>query len=302
MHIMKEDSQRSQMYHKSAHLYSPTSEPACSVNSCHTICSFEAARKVSGSTEGSKKPKSSLLTDGALSANLVQLPVKKESKVSMRTLPEIYEHCEPISRQNLQSFPSNLLHPRMQTSLFSEENYEAANPKRKLNNTVVLPAKCLKDINSTVDKDLAILGMESNFPRKLSVLLETEPLLHNLPANKELSEFTDNSSPSIKLSRKVKTSIGRNNKGNQKQNAESYLKKTDEPSIPNEARHVPSSSAQALLELFQTSEVNSDFGGFSSMTENKESSLIKDTWEDQHTDALWSLFSTSASSSPFIGF
>ncbi|XP_077160300.1 protein DBF4 homolog A [Paroedura picta] len=300
MHIIKEDSQRTQVYHKSAQINS-TSEPACSVNSCHTIYSLEAARKISGSTEGSKKPKSSHLTDVALSANLVQQPVKKESRMSMRTLPEIYEHCEPISRQNLQSFPSNSLHSRIRKSQFGEDNY-MVNPKRKLNSAVLLPAKCLKKINSRVDKDLAILGVESNFPRELSVLLETEPLTHSLPANKEPSELMDNSSPSIKLSRKVKTSIGRNNKGNHKQNTESYLKKTDEPSIPKEAINVQSSSTQALLELFQTSEANSDFGGFSSMTENKESSLIKDTWEDQHTDALWSFFSTSASSSPFIGF
>ncbi|XP_060104433.1 protein DBF4 homolog A [Heteronotia binoei] len=300
MHIMKEDSQRTQIFHKSAQVNSPISEPACSVNSCHTIYSLEAERKISGNTEGNKKPKSSHLTDIALSANFVQLPVKKESKVSMRTLPEIYEHCEPISRQNLQSFSSNPLHSCIRKSQFSEEDY-AANPKRKLNN-MVLPTKCLKKINSTVDKDHAILGVESNFPRELSVLLETELLPHSLPANKEPSKLMDNSSPSIKLSRKVKTSIGRNNKGNQKQNIESYLKRTDEPSIPKKAKNVQSSSTQALLELFQTSEANSDFGGFSSMTENKESSLIKDTWEDHHADVLRSLFSTSASSSPFIGF
>ncbi|XP_015279623.1 PREDICTED: protein DBF4 homolog A [Gekko japonicus] len=300
MHIMKEDSPRTQVYHKSAQINSPTSEPACSVNSCHTIYSLQAARKISGNTEGSKKSKSSHLTDVALSAKLVQLPVKKESKVSMRTLPEIYEHCKPISRQNLESFPSTPLHSRIRKSQFSEENY-ATNPKRKLNNTVLLPAKCLKKINPTVDKDLAILGVESNFPRELSVLLEAEPLPHSLPANKEPTELTDNSSPSIKLTRKVKASIERN-KGNLKQNIESYLKRTDEPTIPKQARNVQSSSTQALLELFQTSEANSDFGGFSSMTENKESSLIKDAWEGQNTDALWSLFSTSASSSPFIGF
>lgn len=298
---MKEDSQHTQGYHKSAQINCPTSEPACSVNSCHTFYSLQAPRKVSGNTEGSKKAKSLHLTDVALSANLVQLPVKKESKVYMKTLPEICEHCEPISRQNLQSFPSNLLHSRIQKSQISEANY-AANPKRKSNNTVLQPAKCLKKVNSTADKDLAILGVESNFPRELSVHLETQPLTNCLPANKEPSELTDNSSPSIKLSRKVKTSIGRNNKGNQTQNTESSLKRKDEPSIPKEAIDVQSSSAQALLELFQTSEANSDFGGFSSMTENKESSLIKDTWEDQRTDALWSFFSTSASSSPFIGF
>nr|XP_056713389.1 protein DBF4 homolog A [Euleptes europaea] len=300
MHIVKEDSQRTQIYPKSPHKNSPTSEPACSVNFCHTKCSLEVARKLNGNTEGSKKPNFSNLSDVALSANLVQLPIRKESKVCTRTLPEIYEHCESLSRQSLQSFPSNPLQSRIQKSQFSERN-NPANPKRKMNNTVRLPTKCLKKINSTVDKDLAILGEESNFPRELSVLLETEPFPRSPAADKEPSELTDNSSPNIKLNRKVKNSIGRN-KANQKQSTESYLKRTDEPSIPKETRNVQTSSTQALLELFQTSDANSDFGGFSSMTENKESSLIKDSWKDQHTDALWSLFSTSASSSPFIGF
>ncbi|XP_048366717.1 protein DBF4 homolog A isoform X2 [Sphaerodactylus townsendi] len=302
MQIMKEDFHRTQINNKSPHKNSPTSEPACSVKSCHTNCFFEAARKVRVNTEGSKKPKSSNLTDVALSANLVQLPVQKESKACTRTLPEIYEHCEPLSRQTLlQNFPSNPLHSQIQKSQFGERNNPAI-PKRKMNNSVRLPAKCLKKINSKAEKDLAILDVESDFQRELSVLLETEPLPLSFPADKEPSELTDNSSSNIKLSRKVKNPIGRNNKTNQKQNTELYLRKTDEPSIPKETTNLHSSSTQALLELFQTSDANSDFGGFSSMTENKESSLIKDTWKDQRTDALWSLFSTSATSSPFIGF
>ncbi|XP_062983334.1 protein DBF4 homolog A isoform X2 [Elgaria multicarinata webbii] len=281
---------------KSVHINS-TSEPSCSAYSYHTICSSEASRKASGNTESGKMPKASNLTEIALSTNLVQLPLQKESKVCMKNLPEIYDHYEPRSRQNLQGLSTNLnsLH-----NLKITEFSNTSKPKRKLNNAVLLPAKCLKkvDTHSAVD-----LSVGSNFPRELLVLLETEKPSYS-PENKEPSELTDisiQSSPSIKLSRKVIHSIGRNKKGNQKQNMELLLQQTDPP-VPEETKNVQSSSTQALLQLFQTSEANSDFGGFSSVQENKDSSLMKDTWEDQHTDALLSLFSTSASSSPFIGF
>ncbi|XP_033020834.1 protein DBF4 homolog A [Lacerta agilis] len=300
--VLNEGSQHLEIYPKSAHKNS-TSESSCSVYSYHTICSSEASRKVSGNTESGKMPKASNLSEIALSTNLVHLPPQKESKQCMKNLPEIYEHYEPISRQNLQGLSTNLnsLHARIPGSDFSERQ-NISKPKRKLNHTVLLPAKCLKKVDTRSAIDLRV---ESNcFPRELTVLLEPEKPLISPPSNKEPNELTDiniQSSP-IKLSRKVMHSIGKNKNGNQKQKMELCLHQTDELPVPEETKNVQSSSTQALLQLFQTSEANSDFGGFSSIQENKGSNLMKDTWEDQHTDALWSLFSTSASSSPFIGF
>ncbi|XP_061443651.1 protein DBF4 homolog A [Rhineura floridana] len=294
----------SQHVHLKSAQKNSTSEPSCSVYSYHTIYSSETSRKVSGNTESGKMPKASNLSEIALSTNLVQLPLQKESKVCMKNLPEIYEHFEPISRQSLQGLSTNLnsLQTRIQGSEFSERQ-NISKPKRKLNHTVLLPAKCLKKVDTRSAVDLSVDS--NNFPRELSVLLEPQKPSHSPRANKEPSEVTDisiQSSPSIKLSRKVIHSIGRNKKGTQKPNMELCLLQTDEPPVPEETKNVQSSSTQALLQLFQTSDANSDFGGFSSIQENKDSSLMKDTWEDQHTDALWSLFSTSASSSPFIGF
>ncbi|KAH0627480.1 hypothetical protein JD844_003229 [Phrynosoma platyrhinos] len=307
MQTMKESSQCLDAHPHSTHKNS-TSEPSCSVYSYHTIRSSEASRKVSGNTESGKMSKASNLTENALSTNLVQLPPQKESKVCTKNLSEIYEHYESASRQNLQGFSTNLnlLHTQIQGSELNEKNH-TSKPKRKLNNAALLPAKCLKkvDAHSGADKDVAdhVANKESNFPRELSVLLETEKP-HSPPANREPSGLTNSiqTSPSIKLSRKVIHSIGRNKKGILRQNMEVCLQPPDKPPVPENIKTVQSSSTHALLQLFQTSDANSDFGGFSSTQENKDSSLMKDTWEDQHTDVLWSLFSTSASSSPFIGF
>ncbi|XP_042328462.1 protein DBF4 homolog A isoform X2 [Sceloporus undulatus] len=305
----KESSQCIDAHPHSTHKNS-TSEPSCSVYSYHTICSSEASRKVSGNTESGKMSKACNLTENAISTNLVQLPPQKESKVCTKNLSEIYEHYEPASRQNLQEFSANLnlLHAQIHGSKLNEMNH-TSKPKRKLNNAALLPAKCLKkvDAHSGVDKDVAyhVANMESNFPRELSVLLETEKPPHCPPANKESNDLTNLSiqtSPSIKLSRKVIHSVGRNKKGILRQNMEVCLQPPDKPPVPENIKTVQSSSTHALLQLFQTSDANSEFGGFSSIQENKDTSLMKDTWDDQHTDILWSLFSTSASSSPFIGF
>lgn len=302
MQTVKEGPLYGDVYHKSAQKKSPTSEPACSIHSYHTICSSETAIKVCDSTETGKMPRASLPT------NLVQLPPQKESRACTESLPEIYEHCEPISRPNLQGLPTNLnpLQALIRGSDFNEIN-NTSNPKRKLNTTVLLPAKCLKKIGtkSVVDKELVGLGVESNFPRELSTRFESDKPPSSPPENGEPSELMDKSiqsSPSIKLNRKVKQSMARNKKGNQKQNVELHLQQKDDPLAPVETKNVPNSPTHALLELFQTSDANSDFGGFSSVPEKKDSSLIKDTWEDANTDALWCFLSTSASSSPFIGF
>ncbi|KAJ6666701.1 hypothetical protein lerEdw1_020425 [Lerista edwardsae] len=303
---LKEGSQYLDSYPIPTPQSSSISEPACSVHSYHTI-SLSEARKVSGNIESSKMLKTSNLSEFALSTNLVQLPLQKESKVGKKNLPEIYEHCDPLSRQNLRTLPANVspLGTWTRDSEFNERN-RPLKPKRKLNNSVLLPAKCLKklDANSTADKDLDDLVVQSKFPRELAIHLQTERPLCSPPPIKESSELTDSSvqsSPSIKLNRKVIRSLGRNKKGNWKQNMELCFPQTDEPPVPEETK-AQHSSTHALLELFQTSDANSDFGGFSSIPENKDSSVMKDTWEDQHTDVLWSLFSTSASSSPFIGF
>ncbi|KAM3823801.1 protein DBF4 homolog A [Vipera latastei] len=306
METLKEGSEHIDGYPKSTQNHF-TSEPSCSVYSYHTLCSSETSRKLNGNTEKTRIPKHSNLKEIILSTNLVQLPPPKESMAYMKNLPEIYEHCEPLSRQNTLGLSANLnsLHAHIQASEYSERN-DTPKSKRKLSNAVLLPAKCLKKVAThlPIDKEFVNCNVASNFPRELSVALESEKPFHSFPANKDpvlLTDINIQSSPSIKLSKKVIHSIGRNKIGNQKQNVELCLQQVEKPPILEETNE-QSSSTQALLQLFQTSDANSDFRGFSSTQENKGSSLMKNSWEDQHTDALWSFFSTSVSSSPFTGF
>ncbi|KAL7976563.1 hypothetical protein Chor_008512 [Crotalus horridus] len=306
METLKEGSEHIDEYAKSTQNHF-TSEPSCSVYSYHTLCSSETSRKLNGNTEKNRIPKHSNLKEIILSTNLVQLPPPKESTAYMKNLPEIYEHYEPLSRQNTLGLSANLnsLHAQIQASEYSERN-NTSKSKRKLSNAVLLPAKCLKKVAThlPIDKEFVNCNVVSNFPRELSVALESEKPSHSFPANKDpvlLTDINIQSSPSIKLSKKVIHSMGRNKKGNQKQNMELCLQQVEKPPVLEETNE-QSSSTQALLQLFQTSDANSDFRGFSSIQENKGSSLMKNSWEDQHTDALWSLFSTSVSSSPFTGF
>ncbi|XP_034258370.1 protein DBF4 homolog A [Pantherophis guttatus] len=306
MEILKEDSEHIDGYTKSTQNHF-TSEPSCSVCSYHTFCSSETSRKLNGNTEKTRIPKNLNLKELVLSTNSVQLHLPKESTAYMKNLPEIYEHCEPLSRQNTLGLSANLnsLHTQILASEYSERN-NTLKSKRKLSNAVLLPAKCLKKVAThlPIDKEFVDCNMASHFPRELSVALESEKPSHSLLANKDpilLTDINIQSSPSIKLNKKVIHSLGRNKSGNQKQNMELCLQQAEKPPVLEETNE-QSSSTQALLQLFQTSDANSDFRGFSSIQENKDSSLMKNSWEDQHTDALWSLFSTSVSSSPFTGF
>uniref|UniRef100_A0A8C6XE25 Protein DBF4 homolog A n=1 Tax=Naja naja TaxID=35670 RepID=A0A8C6XE25_NAJNA len=292
MKALKEGSEHIDGYSKSTQNHF-TSEPSCSAYSYHTFCSSETSRKLNGNTDKTRIPKNLNLKEIVLSTNLVPLPPPKESTAYMKNLPEIYEPCEPLSRQNTLGLS------------YSERN-NTLKSKRKLSNAVLLPAKCLKKVAShlPIDKEFVDYNVESHFPRELSVALESEKPSHSLLANKDpvlLTDINIQSSPSIKFNKKVIHPIGRNRKGNQKQNMELCLQQTEKPPVLEETNE-QGSSTQALLQLFQTSDANSDFRGFSSIQENKGSSLMKNSWEDQHTDALWSLFSTSVSSSPFAGF
>uniref|UniRef100_A0A8C6XCY5 Protein DBF4 homolog A n=1 Tax=Naja naja TaxID=35670 RepID=A0A8C6XCY5_NAJNA len=287
MKALKEGSEHIDGYSKSTQNHF-TSEPSCSAYSYHTFCSSETSRKLNGNTDKTRIPKNLNLKEIVLSTNLVPLPPPKESTNTLGLSANL-----------------NSLRTQIQASEYSERN-NTLKSKRKLSNAVLLPAKCLKKVAShlPIDKEFVDYNVESHFPRELSVALESEKPSHSLLANKDpvlLTDINIQSSPSIKFNKKVIHPIGRNRKGNQKQNMELCLQQTEKPPVLEETNE-QGSSTQALLQLFQTSDANSDFRGFSSIQENKGSSLMKNSWEDQHTDALWSLFSTSVSSSPFAGF
>uniref|UniRef100_A0A8D0EK57 Protein DBF4 homolog A n=1 Tax=Strix occidentalis caurina TaxID=311401 RepID=A0A8D0EK57_STROC len=302
MRALKLDRQPAEIQPNSVPIPTPISGSVCSVLYCHlnndentkTDCSCGAN-----------------LRETALSSNFIQPPPQKYDKAYTENLSQAYEPFskeirEPeVDKKNLQCFQegTHTFYSHAHDTDFSEKDKNLSQAKRKLNNAVVLPAKCLKktDANPTFVKKHCDL-CDNHQLMQHSVGLEAE--VSDTAINKELNELaasTTHCSPSGKLHRKVKLYLGRNKRETWKQNTELCIKYTDRPTVPEEKRSSCSSPVQALLELFQTSERNSEFGGFSSYPENKGSTSIKDVWEGQNTNVMWSLFSSS-SSSPFVGF
>ncbi|XP_074691142.1 protein DBF4 homolog A isoform X1 [Strix aluco] len=313
MRALKLDRQPAEIQPNSVPIPTPISGSVCSVLYCHLSQPLEPKSKFRNNDENTKTDCSCAanLRETVLSSNFIQPPPQKYDKAYMENLSQAYEPFskeirEPeVDKKNLQCFQegTHTFYSHAHDTDFSEKDKNLSQAKRKLNNAVVLPAKCLKktDANPTFVKKHCDL-CDNHQLMQHSVGLEAE--VSDTAINKELNELTASTthcSPSGKLHRKVKLYLGRNKRETWKQNTELCIKYTDRPTVPEEKRSSCSSPVQALLELFQTSERNSEFGGFSSYPENKGSTSIKDIWEGQNTNVMWSLFSSS-SSSPFVGF
>ncbi|XP_010573133.1 PREDICTED: protein DBF4 homolog A isoform X1 [Haliaeetus leucocephalus] len=307
MRALKLDRQPAEVQINSVPIPTPISGSICSVLFCHLSQPSELKSKLRNNDENTRTDCSCAadLRETVVSSNFIQPPPWKDDKAYTENLSRAYEPfskeiLEPeVNKKHLQYFQERTctLYSRTQVADFSEKDKNLSQPKRKLNNAVILPAKCLKktDANPTFVKkhrDLCDNHQQIPQPPELNCAVSDTAM------NKELNELaasTAHSSPSGKLHRKVKLYLGRNKRETRKQNVELCVKYTDGLCVPEEKRSSCSSPVQALLELFQTSERNSEFGGFSDLTS------IKDTWEGQNTNVMWSLFSSS-SSSPFIGF
>ncbi|XP_009273960.2 PREDICTED: LOW QUALITY PROTEIN: protein DBF4 homolog A [Aptenodytes forsteri] len=308
---LKLDRQPAEVQPNSVSIPTPISGSVCSVLYCHLSQPSELKSKFRYNDENIKTDGSCAanLRETTVSSNFIQPPPQKDDKAYTENLSRAYEPfskeiLEPeVNKKNIQHFQEGTctLYSHTQVTDFSEKDKNLSQhppqPKRKLNNAVVLPAKCLKktDANPTFVKKHRDL-CDNHQQMQHNVVLEAE--VSDTAVNKELNELaasTAHSSPSGKLRRKVKLYLGGNKRETRKQNMELCVKYTDGLSVSEEKRSSCSSPVQALLELFQTSEINSEFGGFSG------SASIKDTWEGQNTKVTWSLFSSS-SSSPFVGF
>ncbi|XP_029864140.1 protein DBF4 homolog A isoform X6 [Aquila chrysaetos chrysaetos] len=307
MRALRLDRQPAEVQINSVPIPTPISGSICSVLYCHLSQPSELKSKLRNNDENARTDCSCVadLRGTVVSSNFIQPPPWKDDKAYMENLSRSYEPfsketLEPeVNKKHLQCFQEGTctLYSHTQVADFSEKDKNLSQPKRKLNNAVILPAKCLKktDANPMFVKKHRDL-CDNHQQIQHNVVLEAE--VSDTAMNKELNELaasTAHSSPSGKLHRKVKLYLGRNKRETRKQNMELCVKYTDGLSVPEEKRSSCSSPVQALLELFQTSEGNSEFGGFSDLTS------IKDTWEGQNTNVMWSLFSSS-SSSPFVGF
>ncbi|KAM9233095.1 protein DBF4 homolog A [Leptosomus discolor] len=313
MRALKLDRQPAAVQPTSVPISAPVSGSLCSALSCHLSQPSELKSKFRNNDENIKTDGSCTgnLREAVVSSNFLQPPPQKDDGAYTENLFQVYEPFSKeileseVNKKNLQCFQEGpcTLYSHTQVTDFSEKDKNLSQPKRKLNNAVVLPAKCLKktDSNPTFIKKHCDLH-DNHQQMQHNVVLEAE--VSDSAVTKELSELAASTaccSPSGKLHRKVKLYLGRNKRETQKPHLELHMKCTGGLSAPEEKRSSCSSPVQALLGLFQTTERNSECGGFSSCTENKGSSSIKDTWERQNTNVMWSLFSSS-SSSPFFGF
>ncbi|NXM70362.1 DBF4A protein, partial [Serilophus lunatus] len=252
------------------------------------------------------------LGETVVSSNSTQLPPQKDYKAHTENSSRAYEPLgkeilEPdADRKNLWCFQEgmNSLDSHTQVSDLNERDKNLLQPKRKLNNAGVLPAKRLKktDADPTFVKKHPDL-CDNRQQRQHNVLLEAG--VSETAANTELNALAASAactSPAGKLHRKVKLNLGRDKRETGKQSMELRIKYADGLSVPEEERSTCSSPLQTLLEVFQTSERNSEFGGFSGYSENKGSATsVNDVCEEQNTNVIWALFSSSTSSS-FVGF
>ncbi|XP_068260800.1 protein DBF4 homolog A isoform X1 [Nyctibius grandis] len=312
MWALKLDRQPAEVQPNSVPIPTPISVSVCSVLYCHLTQPSELKSKFRNNDENIKTDCSCTvnLRETVVSSHFIRPPPQKDDKAYTENLSRA---CEPFSKEilepvvnkkNIQCFQEGTcaLYSHTQVTDFSEKDKNLSQPKRKLNNAVVLPAKCLKktDANPTFVKKHDLCDKHQQMQH--NVVLEAE--VSDTAINKELNELAASaahSPPSGKLRRKVKLYLGRNKRETRKQNMELCVKCTDGLCVPEEKRSSCSSPVQALQEFFQTSEINSAFGGFSGYTESKGSTSIKDTGEGQNANVTWSLFSSS-SSSPFVGF
>ncbi|NWU80024.1 DBF4A protein, partial [Onychorhynchus coronatus] len=313
MQALKLDCQPAEVQPNTVPTPTTISASGCSLLYCHPSQPSELKSKFRINDENIKTVCSCAadFRETVESSNSIQPPLQNDNRAYTENLSRVYEPfskeiLEPeANRKNLQCFQEGIcsLDSHTQVTDFSEKDKKLSQPKQKLNSSVLLPAKRLKntDANPTFVKKHHDL-CDNYQQMQHNVFLEAE--VSDTAMNKELNALAASaacSSPSGKLHRKVKLNLGRNKRETRKQNMELSVKYTDRPSLPEEKRSTCSSPLQPLLELFQTSERNSEFLGFSDYAESKGSMNINDTCEGHNTNVMWALFSSS-SSSPFVGF
>ncbi|NXO75952.1 DBF4A protein, partial [Sitta europaea] len=313
MQALKLDRQPAEVQPNPVPIPTPVSTSVCSVLYCHSLQSSELKSKFRINNENVKADCSCAvkLQETVVSSTSIQPTLQETDKVYTENLSRVSELfsreiLEPdISKKNVQCFQKGMdtLYSHIQVTDFSEQDKNLLQQKRKLNNSVVLPSKRLKETDASptfVKKHHDLCDNHQQMQH--NVILEVE--VSDTAVNKEPSASaasTAHSSPSGKLHRKVKLNLRRNKRETWKQNMELCAKNSDRLTALEEKRSTCSSPLQTLLELFQTSERNSEFGGFSSYTEKRCSVNISDKCEGQNGNVMWSLFSSS-SSSPFFGF
>ncbi|XP_069504479.1 protein DBF4 homolog A isoform X2 [Ambystoma mexicanum] len=127
---------------------------------------------------------------------------------------------------------------------------------------------------------------------------ETEPLLHRSPPTDIL--------PGGKLKRKVKVPFARNKRSSRRRSIHLCADLANDITVQHEEYTAKGSSLEHYLEMFQTSDTQSDFLGFTNSSGKEHPFSSEHIWEQQSsntpTESLLSLFQTSETHSEFLGF
>ncbi|XP_064023114.1 protein DBF4 homolog A isoform X2 [Pogoniulus pusillus] len=268
----------------------PPAECVCPVLHCHLPQASELKSKLR-SSEANIQAGSCWAASCA--GAMAQPPTQFDAQACTESLPQAHQLLRKASEE-AQGKPKDSQGPQQE----GEKDRNLLLPKRKLTSTAALPAKCLRKAAAQ-----PVPGKRQGDPienQQQGLLLEPEGPA--AAADRDLGEQGAQSSPSAKLHRKVKVCLGRNKREQRRQKVELCPEQHPEAvSAAEERRSSCSSPVQALLELFQSSERNSEFGGFSGAAESRGSVSTGDRCGGQSSSIPWSLFSSS-SSSPFVGF
>ncbi|NXG45999.1 DBF4A protein, partial [Psilopogon haemacephalus] len=279
----------------------PPAECFCPVPHCHLPQASELRSKPRSSEA---KIQAGCGCAAGCTGAVAQPPPQRDAQACPESLPQAHqllrkEPEEPQGKQKDSQRPQQgacSSYSQLPAADLGEKDKNLLLPKRKLTNTAALPAKCLR---KAAAQPLPGRADPRDSPQQ-ELLLEPEG--PGAAADRDLGEQGAQSSPSATLHRKVKLCLGRNKREQRRQKVELCPEQHPEAeAAPEEKRSSCSSPVQALLELFQSSERNSEFGGFSGDAESRVSTSMKDHWEGQNSNIPWSLFSSS-SSSPFVGF
>ncbi|NXP81373.1 DBF4A protein, partial [Ramphastos sulfuratus] len=281
----------------------PPAECVCPVLHCHLPQASELRSKLRSSEANIQAV---CCCAASCTGAVAQAPHQRDAQACTESLPQAHQllRKEPEESQGKQKDSQGpqqgacSFYAHLPAADLGEKDKNLLLPKRKLTSTASLPAKCLR--KAAAQPVPAERQGDLRESHQQGLLLEPEG--PDAAADRDLGEQGAQSSPSVKLHRKVKLCLGRNKREQRRQKVELCPEQHPEAlSAPEEKRSSCSSPVQALLELFQTSERNSEFGGFSGDAESRGSTSTKDRWEGQNSNIPWSLFSFS-SSSPFVGF
>ncbi|MEE6466747.1 hypothetical protein FKM82_007039 [Ascaphus truei] len=163
------------------------------------------------------------------------------------------------------------------------------------------PAKCFKILNSDLNAEVSLTRTVNDLQSEECTELMQGKMEKTSPTNEtnESSVYSSECLPFGKLHRKVKT-LARKNRNNKEGLC---CRLTNTLSVTEGKDVVLSSPTQSLLALFETSESNSEFFGFTCCLANKPCSIGDNYQECSQGNRMWSLLAhTSSSGSSFAGF